>query len=151
MSEPEASQERLTELLERMYPQLFDDDDDTDVTNGDSMLDTLNLAAMGLSEAGIEWLENNELSADNVDDFASSLGTSQLVLLTTAEVRDQLCTDQENETLITFNDPETRSRVVGQLCNLTFTQFEELVNDVYLDSADGILILGQVCGRILFC
>ena len=109
------------------------------------MLDGLGLMTVGLSEAGIEWLRDNELSTDNLAGFAAALGSSPAELLAAAQLRDELCTDQQSEMLLVFDDPDVATRVVGQLCNLTFTQFEQLTNDIYLDSADGLLILGQVC------
>ena len=108
------------------------------------MLEGLGLMTVGLSEAGIEWLRDNELSTDNLAGFAAALGSSPAELLAAAQLRDELCTDQQSEMLLVFDDPDMGSRVVGQLCNLTFTQFEQLTNDIYLDSADGLLILGQV-------
>ena len=60
------------------------------------------------------------------------------------QVQDALCTDRRNEYLIIFEDPSLSEQVLDELCNLTTTEWEELINDIYIDSADGFLILEQV-------
>ena len=142
LDDPVRYQSRLRELLNDMYPQLVDLT--SDVTNSDSIADAATLATIGLSELAADWLSGNPLTNDNAQDFVDAFGTSQAATLAAAEIRDELCTDKSNEYLIIFDDPTLGAMALDQLCNLTFTQFEQLINDIYLDSADATLILGQV-------
>ena len=141
LSNPSEYGERMTSLLQRIYPEVFDDD--TDLTTAD-----------GLSDAAINWLSENDVTTDNVQGLVDALadGSQDAALdVATAFLRAELCEDRQNEYVLLFDDDQLGQRVVDELCNLTYAQFELLVTDFYNDVSNDSLEQVRTCNIFNAC